>query len=226
MKTLKRVNRKNKVCLFTLIELLVVIAIIAILASMLLPALGRARQMAYKSSCGNNMKQIGTAMMMYANDYDDIIAPTMYKEFVSGVPSFFFLKEGRGSLAIYVDKVFICPARLVNDYTWYYVNNNYGVNINIARFEAWGGVNVFTKLNNLKYSHSGIMYAGETTRVDSMQGDFPYYGMTYQYPTYFDFRHLGTMNNLMLDGHVESRNRNQVPYVDTLDTTKEFWGIE
>ena len=126
--------RKLKLANFTLIELLIVIAIIAILASMLLPALQKARAASLKSACINNMKQVSTGAFIYTHTYNDYLPPTSVEQSVKknhygrnthnahiaevlGLPYIFKPKEtaipdfAKRLEGFPLNKIFICPAQ-------------------------------------------------------------------------------------------------------------------
>lgn len=139
---------------FTLIELLVVLSIITILASLLLPALNKARSKTRSIQCTNNLKQCGIGFELYAADYDGYMIPS--KTPTGGVASYWFnVMYGNTGWTTFVKEkknpsnVITCPAnnaRNAYDYFMYY--------------GMAGGAGSYIKLNNIT-NHAGFMYMTE-----------------------------------------------------------------
>jgi prepilin-type N-terminal cleavage/methylation domain-containing protein/prepilin-type processing-associated H-X9-DG protein len=121
---------------FTLIELLVVIAIIAVLAAMLFPVFARAREKARQSSCQSNLKQLGLAVSMYAQDHDEVLPIRWYGGSNDAWDAPFLWMD---LIYPYVknEQVFTCPsgsgdAGAWNDLNSLHANCSYGWNCGVA----------------------------------------------------------------------------------------------
>lgn len=203
-----KLQKKN----FTLIELLVVIAIIAILASMMLPALNKARDKAKSINCVNNLKQIGMATFLYAADNKDFIpipstAKGSYGSYYAYkvTPPSLLLIGGyfntKGTTWSELERYFKCPSDQTN-YTRTYLSYMY-----------------FWMVTPFNSSWSGL----ERARIGTHKpGHFIWMD---QFPYKADGKipnHADTINILYLGGHVKTKTTNFLTSTFSYPTVKNI----
>jgi len=139
---------------FTLIELLVVIAIIAILAAILFPVFARAREKARQASCQSNEKQIALAILMYVQDYDEVLPGTYIYEVPGDVNWLFSF----GALVYpYVKnaQLYVCPSG-GGATGWA------GTNALIPKNSYWSPDQSFCALSNARYALAQLASPADT----------------------------------------------------------------
>lgn len=218
---LKGWGSSRSIIAFTLIELLVVVAIIAILAGMLMPAISGAREKGRSIGCMNNLRSLGLAFMIYANENEETMIAAVYDDETdwgkhmmihrsSFPPGLYASSYSWGEISGVISYIpadgrdaFTCPTAWAKKMPINYGGggaHHYAINQylpNLTQGHALPKLSKITKPESLLYladssGNYGCLWGGSE-------------------PANIHFRHSGRANLLMMDRHVESWGIDQFP---------------
>lgn len=204
---------------FTLIELLVVIAIIAVLASLLLPALGMAKEKGRQTSCINGVHQQTLAVLMYADDHGAVLPPTAYNDADGNEIDWPVLLD---PYLNYVAKIHLCPSDDESQ------TNSYGLN-ELAFVDLTDpDPGPPTRLNDIR-SPTLIIMQGDigteddflTQRPDTLKLTAPGSTLNDDEDARPSTRHSGRCDLGFMDGHCEHLRLQQF-YVNQVPVNRWF----
>jgi prepilin-type N-terminal cleavage/methylation domain-containing protein/prepilin-type processing-associated H-X9-DG protein len=195
---------------FTLIELLVVVAVIAVLAGLLLPALGRAKSAARRVECLGQMRQLGLAVLIHADEHEDRFPRSQHSAFVHGEPTWgralaSSLGASDAGWTNLLEGLYRCPSDRQGT-AW-----SYGLNVYFElgpEDDYVGKPRTWRKLGSVPRPAATVEFAENASAADHIM---PHFWLGPQDAVDVAARrHLGRANYTFVDGHVEALEFGQI----------------